>query len=76
MNKTDAIIAEVASELIHRAKKIMVMGDIESNGAARQTEWRETADFFNMGTPRVRRVFPAINLHKFTHIDIKDAVKL
>ena len=76
MDKRDAIIAEVAGELIHRAESVLVMGDPESNGSARQTEWRETADFFNSGTPRVRRVFPAINLHKFTHIELSDAVRL
>jgi hypothetical protein len=76
ISKKDAIIAEVSGELIHRAKSVLVMGDSESNGAARQTEWRETADFFNSGTQRVRRVFPAINLHKFTHIDLNDAATL
>ena len=76
IDKNGAIISEVAGELIHRAKTVMVMGDLETNGGARQTEWREVADFFNQGTPRVRRVFPSINLHKFTHIDLKDAVSL
>jgi hypothetical protein len=74
MSKKDAIIAEVAGEFLHRAKTVMVMGDPESNGGARQAEWRETADFYNSGTQRVRRVFPAINLHKFTHIDLADSV--
>jgi hypothetical protein len=76
ISKDGAIIAEVAGELIHRAKTVLVMSDPESNGAARQTEWRETADFYNSGTLRVRRVFPTINLHKFTHIDLKDTVSL
>lgn len=76
ISKKDAIIAEVAGELIHRAKSVLVMSDPESNGGIRTTEWRETADFFNSGTLRVRRVFPAINLHKFTHIDLTDAVSL
>lgn len=76
ISKKDAIIAEVAGELIHRAKSVFVMSDPESNGGVRTTEWRETADFFNSGTLRVRRVFPAINLHKFTHIDLVDAVSL
>ncbi len=76
MDKKDAIIAEVAGELLHRAKTVLVMSDPESNGGVRQTEWRETSDFFNSGTQRVRRVFPAINLHKFTHIDLTDAVSL
>jgi len=76
ISKRDAIIAEVAGELLQRAKSVLVMGDPESNGGARQTEWRESADFFNSGTLRVRRVFPSINLHKFTHLDLTDAVSL
>lgn len=46
ISKKDAIIAEVAGELIHRAKSVLVMSDPESNGGVRTTEWRETADFF------------------------------
>ena len=76
ISKKDAIIAEVAGELIHRAKSVLVMGDPENNGGIRATEWRETADFFNSGTMRVRRVFPSINLHKFTHVELSDAVSL
>ena len=76
MDKSGGIIAEVAGELIHRAKTVLVMSDPETNNGFRQTEWRETADFFNSGTLRVRRVFPAINLHKFTHISLHDAVRL
>ena len=76
ISKNGAIIAEVGGELIHRAKTILVMGDLESNGSARQTEWRETADFFNSGTLRVRRVFPSINLHKFTHINLAEPMRL
>ncbi|MGI4805333.1 MAG: hypothetical protein ACRYFL_11210 [Janthinobacterium lividum] len=76
ISKTDAIIAEVAGELVHRAKTVLVMSDPESNDGVRTTEWRETADFFNAGTIRVRRVFPAINLHKFTHVDLVDASSL
>ncbi|RFZ85577.1 hypothetical protein DYU05_08260 [Mucilaginibacter terrenus] len=76
MPKNDAIIVEVAGELIHRANAVLAMGDPEANGAARQPEWRESADFFNSGTLRVRRVFPTINLHKYTHTDISDAFNL
>ena len=76
IGKSGAIILEVAGELLHRAKTVLVMGDVESNGAARQTEWKETADFFNAGTLRVRRIFPAINLHKFTHTELTDALRL
>ena len=76
IDKKGAIIAEVVGEFLHRAKSVLVMSDPETNGGARQAEWRETADFHNVGTPRVRRVFPAINLHKFTHIDLNDATSL
>lgn len=76
ISKTEAIIAEVAGELLHRAKTVLVMGDLESNGSVRNVEWRETADFFNTGTMRVRRVFPAINLHKFTHTGLTDPLQL
>ena len=76
ISKTDGIVAEVASELVHRAKTVLVMGDPESNGHARQAESRETGDFFNVGTIRLRRVFPAINLHKFTHTEMANAETL
>ena len=76
ISKNDAIITEVAGELLHRAKKVLIMGDPESNGGARQTEWRERGDFFNSGTQRVRRVFPTLNLHKFTHVDWSDGLSL
>jgi hypothetical protein len=76
ISKNGAIIAEVAGELIHRANTILVMSDVEFNGGARQTEWRETADFYNSGTLRVRRVFPSINLHKFTHINLAEPMRL
>lgn len=76
ISKKGGIKLEVAGELIHRAKTVLVMSDPESNGAARQGESREVADFFNQGTMRVRRVFPAINLHKFTHVDLHNAATL
>ncbi len=76
IDKKGGIIAEVAGELLQRAKTVLVMSDPETNGGVRQTEWRETADFFNSGTIRVRRVFPTINLHKFTHVDLADAASL
>ena len=76
IDKGGAIITEVAGEFLHRAKTVLVMSDPETNEGARQTEWREVADFYNAGTPRVRRVFPAINLHKFTHIDTSDGLSL
>lgn len=74
VSKRGAIIAEVSGELIHRAKTVLAMGDPESNNGARQAEWRETGDFFNSGTVRVRRVFPTLNLHKFTHVDLAESV--
>lgn len=76
IEKQGAIIAEVAGELLHRANSVLVMGDPEFNGGARQAESKEVADFFNSGTLRVRRVFPTINLHKFTHFDMVESVSL
>lgn len=76
IEKQGAIIAEVAGELMHRASAVLVMGDPEFNGAARQAESKEVADFFNSGTLRIRRVFPTINLHKFTHFDMVESVSL
>ena len=76
IEKQGAIIAEVAGELLHRAGSVLVMGDPEMNGGARQAESKEVADFFNSGTLRIRRVFPTINLHKFTHFDMVESVSL
>lgn len=76
IEKQGAIVAEVAGELLHRAGSVLVMGDPEINGGVRQAESKEVADFFNSGTLRVRRVFPTINLHKFTHFDMVESVSL
>lgn len=67
ISKRDGIIAEASAELLLRARSALVMSDAESNGHFKQAEWRELVDQFNTGTPRVRRVFPAIKLHKFIH---------
>lgn len=67
ISKKEGVIAETAGELLLRARTALVMGDPEHNGGARAAEWRETVDYFNTGSPRVRRVFPAINVHKFIH---------
>ena len=67
IDKQNGVLAEVAGELLHRAKTVLVMSDPESNGAARSAEWREKVDVFNTGSPRIRRVFPSISLHKFLH---------
>jgi hypothetical protein len=67
IDKKNGVIAEAAGELLLRARTALAMGDPEHNGGARPAEWRETVDLFNTGSPRVRRVFPAINLHKFIH---------
>ncbi len=76
IEKQGGIIVEVAGELLHRAASVLVMGDPEMNGAVRQAESKEVADFFNSGTLRIRRVFPTINLHKFTHFDMIESVSL
>ncbi len=67
IDKKNGVIAEVAGELLLRARSVLVLGDPELNGGCRSAEWRETVDYFNTGSPRVRRVFPAIKLHKFIH---------
>ncbi len=67
IDKKNGVIAEAAGELLLRARSVYVIGDPESNGGARAAEWRDTVDYFNTGSPRVRRVFPAIKLHKFIH---------
>lgn len=68
IDKKNGVIAEAAGELLLRARTALAMGDPDCNGGARPAEWRETVDRFNTGSPRVRRVFPAINLHKFIHL--------
>ncbi|RYF51460.1 MAG: hypothetical protein EOO38_03165 [Cytophagaceae bacterium] len=67
ISKKQGVIAEAAGELLLRARSALVIGDPERNGGARSAEWQELVDHFNTGTPRVRRVFPAIKLHKFIH---------
>ena len=67
IDKRNGVIAEAAGELLLRARTALVLGDPEHNGGARAAEWRETIDYFDTGSPRVRRVFPAIRLHKFIH---------
>jgi hypothetical protein len=67
IDKRNGVIAEAAGELLLRARTALVIGDPEHNGGARAAEWKETVDYFNTGSPRVRRVFPSIKLHKFIH---------
>ncbi len=67
ISKKEGVIAEVGAELLLRARSAMVLGDPEYAGGARATEWREVVDYFNTGLPRIRRVFPSINVHKFLH---------
>ena len=76
IDKKNGVIAEAAGELLLRARSAIVIGDQEHNGCARATEWRETVDYFHTGSPRVRRVFPSIKLHKFIHAGTSDAKKL
>jgi hypothetical protein len=67
ISKRDGIIAEASAELLFRARSALVMSDAESNGHFQAAQWRELVDQYNTGIPRVRRVFPAIKLHKFIH---------
>ncbi len=76
IDKKNGVIAEVAGELLLRARSVLVIGDPEYSSGARAAEWRETLDYFNTGSPRVRRVFPAIKLHKFIHQGPGDPNKL
>ena len=72
MNKRDSIIAEVAGEIMQRAKTALIIGDPEISGGVRQAEWKERVNVFNTATPRIRRVFPSISLHKFIHANLTD----
>lgn len=76
IDKANGVIAEASGELLLRANTALIMGDAEQNGGARQAEWRENVDIYNTGSPRVRRAFPSINLHKFIHSGNTDPVKL
>ena len=67
IDKKNGVIAEAAGELLLRARSALVIGDAELSGGARAAEWKETVDYFNTGSPRVRRVFPSIRVHKFIH---------
>ena len=67
IDKRNGVLAEVAGELLLRAQKAIVMGDPERGGGSRPAEWREIVDVYNTGSPRHRRVFPSIGLHKFIH---------
>lgn len=61
IDKRNGVIAEAAGELLLRARSALVIGDPELNGGFRAAEWKETVDYFNTGSPRVRRVFPSLN---------------
>ena len=67
IDKRNGVIAEVAGELLLRAHTALVIGDPDHGGASRPAQWREVVDIYNTGSPRHRRVFPSINLHKFIH---------
>ncbi|MGI4980046.1 MAG: hypothetical protein ACRYHB_06565 [Janthinobacterium lividum] len=67
ISKRDGVRAEVGAELLLRARSALVIGDPEYAGGARGPEWREIVDYYNTGTPRIRRVFPSIRVHKFIH---------
>ncbi|MGI4827124.1 MAG: hypothetical protein ACRYFU_02890 [Janthinobacterium lividum] len=67
ISKKEGVIAEAAAELLLRARSALVLGDPEISGGARAAEWKEVVDYFNTGSPRVRRVFPSVRVHKFIH---------
>ncbi len=76
ITKKEGVIAEAAAELLLRARSVLVMSDPQRSGAANGAQWREIVDYFNTGSPRVRRVFPAINVHKFIHTGSASATSL
>lgn len=76
ISKKNGVIAEAAGELLLRARTSLAIGDPESSGGARQAEWKEVVDIYNTGSPRVRRTFPSINLHKFIHINASNPQSL
>ena len=76
IDKRNGVIAEAGAELLLRSRSALVIGDPEYNGGARGAEWRETVDFYNTGSPRVRRAFPAIKVHKFIHTGPTDPNQL
>ncbi len=76
IDKKNGVIAEAAGELLLRARSALVIGDPELSGGFRAAEWKETLDFFNTGSPRVRRVFPSVKVHKFIHVGPTDAKSL
>jgi hypothetical protein len=67
IDKRNGVIAEVAGELLLRAHTALVMGDPDYGGSSRPAQWRDIVDIYNTGSPRHRRVFPSISLHKFIH---------
>lgn len=73
ISKQQGILAEVGAELLLRARTALAMGDLEQDGVARATQWRETVDWFSTGKLRRRRVFPAIKLHKFINMSLSRA---
>ncbi len=76
ISKKEGVLAEGGAELLLRSRAALVLGDPEYAGGARAAEWRENVDYFNTGVPRVRRVFPAIKLHKFIHTGPASATSL
>lgn len=76
ISKKNGIIAEASGELLFRANTSLAIGDPESSGGARQAIWKEIVDVYNTGSPRVRRVFPSINLHKFIHANATNPLTL
>lgn len=67
IDKRNGVITEVAGELLLRAKTALIIGDPERSGGSSRADWREHVDKYNTGSPRHRRVFPSINLHKYIH---------
>lgn len=67
ISKQNGVLAEVAGELLLRAKKALVIGDQRFFGGSRNAEWGPHVDRYNTGTPRHARYFHSINLIKYIH---------
>jgi len=59
ISKGDGILAESAGELLLRARRSLAIGP--------NAQWKDVCYPFGSNSPRIRRVFPGCNIHKFIH---------
>lgn len=67
IDKRNGVIAEVAGELLLRARTALIIGDQERFGGSRYAEWGPHVDRYNTGSYRHARFFPSIKLCKYIH---------